>query len=105
MRCEMNVAVKAVQAVDGAAKGGEKPTVKVHPPVRWHDGVRGAFRGEPMSEVIDFRVRDARSRTVDRATSAACTPSSPTPPRRRCAPRALTVQAGGLEKRWTLLMR
>ena len=63
MRCEMNVAVKAVQAVDGAAKGGEEPTVKVRPPVRWHDDVRGALHGEPMSEVIHFGVRDVPALT------------------------------------------
>ena len=58
MRGEMNVAVKAVQAVDRAAKGSEKTAVKVRPPMRWHDDVRGALRGQPMGEVIDFGVRD-----------------------------------------------
>ena len=35
MRNEMDVAVKAVQPMDGAAKRGEETAVKVAAPVRW----------------------------------------------------------------------
>ena len=58
MRNEMNVSVEAVQAMNGAAKRCEKATVKLPPPVRRNDDVRGALHGEPVSEVIDFGVRD-----------------------------------------------
>ena len=63
MRCEMNVAVEAIQSVDCAAKGGEETAVKVLTPVRRHDDVRGALHGEPMGEAIDFGVRDVPALT------------------------------------------
>ena len=61
MRCKMNVAVKAVQAMDRAAKGGEETTVKIRSPVRGNDNVRGALRSQPVCEVIHLRVRDVPS--------------------------------------------
>lgn len=61
MRCKMNVAVEPVQTMDRAAKGGEETTVKIFPPVRGNDNVRGALRSQPVSEVIHLRVRDVPS--------------------------------------------
>ena len=58
MRNEMNVSVEAVQAMNDATKRSEKTTVKLPPPVRRNDDVRGALHGEPVSEMIDFGVRD-----------------------------------------------
>ena len=58
MRCKMNVAVEPVQSMDGAAKRSEEAVVKVFPPVRGNDNVRGTLRSQPVCEMIHFGVRD-----------------------------------------------
>ena len=58
MRCKMNVAVEPVQTMDGATKRSEEAVVKVFPPVRRNDNVRGTPRSQPVCDVIHFRVRD-----------------------------------------------
>ena len=58
MRCEVNMAVQPVQAMNSAAKGGEETTVEVAAPMRRDDDVRRTFPRQPMGEVVHFGVRD-----------------------------------------------